>query len=299
MHIGVTVPFIDTGGDPIVVRDFAQAAEALGYAHLGTPDHVLGVNVASRPDWGNRNTSQDLFHDPFVLFGYLAGLTRTIGFSTQVLILAQRQTALVAKQAASLDVLCGGRFRLGVGIGWNQAEFEGLNESFKDRGRRSEEQFAVLRALWAEPHVTFKGQWHSIPDAGINPLPVRRTIPLWLGGHEDVTLRRIARWGDGWIMLAHEQGATADAEFAKLHRYAREAGRDPAEIGIEVWVSTADGAGPEDWRRAFAGWKAAGVTHITLNSTYARGPHKRIAGRTVDAHITAMRDYMAAVRDLA
>lgn len=298
MKLGVTLPLIDIGGDPAVVREFAHMAEGLGYDHLAAPDHVLGVNVASRPDWGNRNTSKDLFHDPFVLFGYLSGVTKRIGFSTQVLILAQRQTALVAKQAASLDVLSQGRFRLGVGIGWNAVEFEALGETFTNRGRRSQEQLAVLKALWAEPHVTFKGEWHTITDAGINPLPLARTVPLWLGGHEDVVLRRIAKWGDGWIMLAHAQGPEAETAFAKLRGYAEAAGRDPASIGIEVWVSTSDGNGPEAWRNAFLGWKAAGVTHITLNTTYARGPHKRIAGRTLADHTAAMRDYVAAVKDL-
>ena len=146
MKLGITLPLVDIQGDPATVRDFAQAAEATGYHHLGAPDHVLGVNVASRPDWGARNTSRDCFHDPFVMFGFLAACTRTIGFSTQVLILPQRQTALVAKQAACLDVLCGGRFRLGVGVGWNPVEYVGLNESFRNRGKRSEEQVRLLRA---------------------------------------------------------------------------------------------------------------------------------------------------------
>lgn len=296
MQLGITLPLIDTGGDPAIVRDFAQAAEGLGYHHLGAPDHVLGANVANRPDWGNRNTSADLFHDPFVLFGFLSACTTRIGFSTQVMILPQRQTALVAKQAACLDVLSGGRFRLGVGIGWNAVEFEALGENFKDRGRRSEEQIAVMKALWEQPHVTFEGQWHKITDAGINPLPAARRVPLWLGGHEDVTLRRIARHADGWIMLAHAQGAAADAAFATLRDYVAEADRDPTSVGIEVWVSTAEG-GPDDWRRALQGWKASGVTHVTVNSTYARGPHKRIPGRTLADHMAAMRDYMAAVKD--
>ena len=221
MKLGITLPLTDIQGDPATVRDFAQAAEALGYHHLGAPDHVLGVNVASRPDWGARNTSKDFFHDPFVMFGFLSACTKTIEFSTQVMILAQRQTALVAKQAASLDVLSGGRFRFGIGVGWNPVEYVGLNEDFHNRGKRSEEQVQVLRALWAEPHVTFKGQWHTIDDAGINPLPTRRTIPLWFGGHEDVTLRRIAKWGDGWIMLAHPAGPIANArvrQAARLHQ---------------------------------------------------------------------------------
>ena len=202
-----------------------------------TTDHVLGVNVASRPNWGARNTSADLFHDPFVLFGFLSACTERIGFSTQVLILAQRQTALVAKQAACLDVLCQGRFRLGVGIGWNAEEYVALNENFHNRGVRSEEQIEVMQALWAALHVTYKGKWHTIPDVGINPLPVNRRIPLWFGGHHDATLRRIAKWGDGWIMLAHPPGDAALAEFTKLRTYAQQAGRDPASVGIEVWMS--------------------------------------------------------------
>ena len=297
MKLGISLPLIDIQGDPATVRDFAQAAEGLGYHHLGAPDHVLGVNVASRPDWGARNTSKDCFHDPFVMFGFLSACTSKIEFSTQVMILPQRQTALVAKQAASLDVLSGGRFRFGIGIGWNPVEYVGLNESFKNRGKRSEEQVQVMRALWAEPHVTFKGQWHTIEDAGINPLPTRRKIPLWFGGHEDATLRRIAKFGDGWIMLAHPVGPAANAEFAKLRGYIKEAGRDPGSVGLEVWVSTGDG-GPADWRKEFQAWKEAGVTHVTVNSTYGRGSHKRIAGKTMGDHLAAMRQYHAAVADL-
>ncbi len=297
MKLGITLPLVDIGGDPATVRDFAQAAEGLGYHGLGAPDHVLGVNVASRPDWGARNTSKDFFHDPFVMFGFLSACTKTIEFSTQVMILPQRQTALVAKQAASLDVLSGGRFRFGIGIGWNEVEYVGLNESFKNRGKRSEEQVEVLRKLWAEPHVKFSGEWHTIDDAGINPLPAKRRIPLWFGGHEDVTLRRIAKSGDGWIMLAHGAGDKARAEFEKLKNFAREAGRDPASIGLEVWVSTGAG-GPDDWRKEFQTWKALGVTHVTVNSTYARGPHTRIAGRTMAAHLDAMQQYRTAVADL-
>ena len=297
MKLGITLPLTDVQGDPAIVSEFAQTAEKLGYHHLGAPDHVLGVNVASRPDWGARNTSKDFFHDPLVLFAYLSACTSSIEFSTQVMILAQRQAVLVAKQAASLDVLSKGRFRLGVGVGWNPVEYMGLNENFRNRGKRSEEQVQVLQALWAEPHVTFKGRWHTIDDAGINPLPTRRRIPIWFGGHEDLTLQRIARWGDGWIMLAHPSGPVADAEIAKLRDYAGKAGRDPAAIGIEVWVSTGAG-GPKDWRRQFLAWKDAGVTHITVNSTYGRGPHTRIDGRTLADHLTAMRQYRDAVADL-
>jgi probable F420-dependent oxidoreductase len=221
MKLGVALPIVDIGGEPGTLRDFAQAAEAIGYQGIAAPDHVLGANIASRPGWTQpRARSTDFYHDPFVLFGFLAGCTDIADFSTQVLILAQRQTVLVAKQAACLDILSRGRFRLGIGVGWNEIEFVGLNENFHNRGRRSEEQVEVMRALWAEPHVTFKGRWHTIEDAGINPLPTGRKIPLWYGGHADVTLRRCAKWGDGWMPLAYPPGEEAKATFATLRRYA-------------------------------------------------------------------------------
>jgi probable F420-dependent oxidoreductase len=298
MRLGVMLPLTDIGGEPNVLRDFALASEELGYTNLGLADHVLGVNVASRPDWGDRNTSADLFHDPFVCFAFLAGLCReTTEFSTQVLILAQRQTVLVAKQAASLDVLCGGRFRLGVGVGWNPVEFTGLNENFSNRGRRSAEQVQVMQALWAEPHVTFKRRWHTIEDAGINPLPVHRSVPVWFGGHVDQTLQRIATLGSGWIMNAYPPGDAALAEFAKLRQLTEAAGRDPGQIGIEVWIS--GGAGSEhDWREEAAFWKRAGASHLTLTNTFARRHHKRIAGRTVADHLAVMRRFHDAVADV-
>jgi probable F420-dependent oxidoreductase len=298
MHLGVALPLGDIGGEPAALREFAQAAEAEGYDDLMLPDHVLGANVASRPNWEpGRTTSANLFHDPFVAFGFLAACTTRIGFSTQVLVLPQRQTVLVAKQAACLDVLCGGRFRLGVGVGWNEVEFVGLNENFHDRGRRSEEQVQVMQALWREPHVTFKGRWHTIEDAGINPLPPRRRIPIWFGGHVDATLQRIAKWGDGWMMLSHPPDESARAAFTTLRRYVEAEGRDPASVGIEVWVSTANG-GEADWREEFRFWNAAGVTHVTLNNTYARYHHRRIAGRSMADHLETMRRYRAAVADL-
>lgn len=297
IQLGVALSLSDTGGEPDTVRALAQTAEALGYDHLAVPDHVLGVNIANRPDWGDRNTSKDLFHDPFVLFGYLSACTRQIGFSTQVLILPQRQTALVAKQAASLDVLCNGRLRLGIGVGWNPVEFIGLNENFSNRGRRSEEQIELMRALWADAHVSFQGRWHTIDDAGINPLPPNRRIPIWLGGHVDATLRRIARQGDGWMMLAYPPDDEALAAFARLRRYVQEAGREPAEIGIEVWVSVGSG-NKNDWRREFRFWKKAGVTHITLNNTYNRYHHTRMKGRSLGDHLGAMARYREAVADL-
>ncbi len=294
IKLGILVPFGDIGGDPATVREFAQAAEAMGYDDLALPDHVLGVNADSRPDWGPRNTSRDLFHDPFVVCGYLSGVTTTIGFSTQVLILPQRQTALVAKQAACLDVLCGGRFRLGVGVGWNEVEFVGLNENFRNRGKRSEEQVHVMQQLWAAPHVKFEGKYHHIDDAGINPLPTHRRVPVWYGGAEDVTLRRVAKYGDGWMPNAFGPGDEAKAAFDTLRRYAAEEGRDPTTVGLEPWVSVGAGRA-SDWRETALAWKALGVDRICLTTTFGRRGHVRIEGRRMQDHLDAMRAYREAV----
>ena len=299
MQIGASIPTADLNVDPIALRDYAQAAEGLGYDYLVAPDHVLGANPASHKGDARIGTSQSPYLDPFVLFGFLAGCTRTIGFATGVLILAQRQAVLVAKQAACLDVLCGGRgrFRLGIGVGWNEIEFTGLNEDFRNRGARSEEQVQVMQALWQEPHVTFKGKWHTIEDAGINPRPDSGKVSLWFGGHAEATFRRTAKYGDGFMPLAYPPDDTALAAFDRLRSLARAEGRDPGDIGIEVWVSP--GAGDEDdWRKEMAFWKQAGVTHATAHTTFPGGHHKRIAGNTPADHLNAITRFRAAVADL-
>ena len=205
MELGTLLPWSDIGGDPAVIREYAQAAESIGYDFLEAPDHVLGVNAASRPGW-DRNDNNDLFHDPFVLFGFLAGCTSKLGFSTGVLILPQRQTVLVAKQAACLDVLSGGRFRLGIGVGWNEVEFTGLNENFHNRGRRSEEQVQVMQKLWAEPHVSFKGRWHTIEDAGINPRPLRARCRCGLAGITSAPWSALRNWAMAGCRTPIRQG---------------------------------------------------------------------------------------------
>ncbi len=295
MHLGLALPFGDIGGDGAIVREFAELAEAEGYDGLTLADHVLGGNPQN-PASG-RAGGLGLFHDPFVAFGFIAACTKKVELSTQVLILAQRQTVLVAKQAASLDVLSGGRFRFGIGVGWNELEFVGLNENFHNRGKRSEEQVQVMKALWADPYITFEGKWHRVPDAGINPLPTRRKIPLWFGGHMDVTLQRIAKWGDGWMMLSEPPGPKAVAEFDKLRRLVEAEGRDPASVGLEVWTSIGTGT-EKDWREEFSFWKKAGVTHVTLHNTFGGYHHKRMAGRSMTDHVGAMRRYRNAVADL-
>ena len=196
MRLGVVFPQTEIGADPAAIRDYAQAVQAMGYRHILIYDHVLGASTASRPEWRGAYTSETLFHEPFVLYGYLAALTN-LELVTGVIILPQRQTALVAKQAAEVDVLSGGRLRLGVGVGWNEVEYQGLNESFHNRGARCDEQIAVLRALWTQPVVTFHGRWHHIEEAGIKPLPVQQPIPIWIGGHSEAALKRAGRLGDG------------------------------------------------------------------------------------------------------
>lgn len=264
MKFGAVFPQTEFGNDPIAIRDYAQAIEGMGYKHIVAYDHVLGASTANRPAWSGPYTSETPFHELFVLFAYMAGLTAQIEFVTGVIILPQRQTALVAKQAASLDVLSGGRVRLGVGVGWNEVEYEALGENFADRGIRSEEQIQLLRELWAAPVVTFKGRWHTINEAGLNPLPVRRVIPLWIGGYQEVTLKRIARLGDGWFPW-RPPSDDMRAQIERLHAYAREAGRDPSEIGLEPQLTL--NRVPEAERESYInGWRALGATHLCVNT---------------------------------
>jgi probable F420-dependent oxidoreductase len=267
MRIGVIFPQNEIGTDPGVIREYAQAVEELGYTHILATDHVLGASMDNRPDLHYPHTHESLFHEPFVLFGYLAAITRHIELMTGVIILTQRQTALVAKQAAEVDVLSGGRLRLGIGVGWNAVEFEGMGENFLNRGTRIVEQVEVLRALWTQPVVTFHGRWHHISEAGINPLPIQRPIPIWFGGHAEATLRRIGQLGDGWYPL-HDPGDEVRAMISRIHSYAHEAGRDPSVIGIETWLRV--NVLPEhDWTRYVQAWRELGATHMTVDTTGA------------------------------
>jgi probable F420-dependent oxidoreductase len=267
MRIGAIFPQLESGVDPSAIRDYVQAVEDLGFSHLLVYDHVLGAGTTSRPNWRGAYDSESVFHEPFVLFGYLAAITRRLELVTGVIILPQRQTALVAKQAAEVDVLSGGRLRLGVGVGWNPIEYRGLNEDFSTRGARIEEQIAAMRALWQSTSLTFEGKWTHIKDAGINPLPVRRNIPIWLGGQAEPVLRRVGRIGDGWFpqMKPDEQARTM---LETIHAAAREAGRDPAAIGVEARLSP--GQTPQnEWASYAEAWRALGATHLGVNTMSA------------------------------
>jgi probable F420-dependent oxidoreductase len=264
MRIGVVFPQTEIGNDPTAIRDYAQTAEGLGYTHLLAYDHVLGANPDRPGGFNGPYTFRTPFHEVFVLLSYLAGCTARLELVTGVVILPQRQTALVAKQAASLDVLSGGRLRLGVGLGWNEVEYIGLNESFHNRGKRMEEQVELMRLLWEKPLVDYKGRWHTIPNAGLNPLPARRAIPIWFGGHAEPQLRRAARLGDGW-MPNYPRLAQAQPALDLLKSCLKEAGRSQKDFGLEPRLSYGQGD-YHTWEEIVREWQSAGATHLTFNS---------------------------------
>jgi probable F420-dependent oxidoreductase len=286
MKYGVVFPQTEFPSDSGAIRDFAQAAEGLGYNHVLAYDHILGANPERAGGWSGPYTCSDPFQEPITLFSYLAGLTNKLKFITGIIILPQRQTALFAKQAATLDVLCKGRLRLGVGLGWNEVEYTSLNQDFHSRGKRIEEQVAVLRELWTKPLVTFNGKWHTIPDAGLNPLPVQRPIPLWFGGHADPVLQRIAKMGDGWLPN-YRTADDATAALAALEKYLVTEGRGLADIGVEPRLRYSE-KGEKVWRRLAEGWQSAGATHLTLITMGA-------GLETAQEHIQAMTRFAKAM----
>ena len=274
MKLGVIFPQTEIGTDRAAIRDYAQAIEGAGFDHLLVYDHVLGA-VPERfagaqigfqqPPYTDRSP----FHEVFVLFGYLAAATERLELATGVLVLPQRQTALVAKQAAAVDLLSGGRLRLGVGVGWNFVEYEALNESYHTRGQRIDEQIAVMRKLWTEPVLSFDGQWHHIEGAGINPLPVQRPIPIWIGGAAERVLRRTAELADGWFPPGDANPpAAVRGSLHRLHGYLQAAGRDPAGFSIEGRMRLAIG-GAREWAARAAEWRAFGATHLSVNTMNA------------------------------
>jgi probable F420-dependent oxidoreductase len=288
MEIGVAFPQVEIGTDPIVIRDFAQAVEGMGFKHLSCIDHILGARVPNDVPWSPNYTRDRQFHEPLVLFGFLAAVTRSIRMATAILILPQRQTALVAKQAAEVDVLSQGRLTLGMGIGWNEVEFVAQNETFKNRARRMEEQFEVLRMLWTNELVTFKGKYHEINDAGINPLPVQQPIPLWIGAFQDVAIQRACRIADGWFtrpwMRPDDEGK---ATLAQVDAWLAEHGRDRSTFAINA-VTMAKNGSVNQWVDETEGWRNMGVSHCTFRTIDA--PYE-----TIDQHIAACRTYADAI----
>ncbi len=281
MRIGAVFPQTEIGSDPAKVKDYAQAVEEIGCDHILTFDHVLGGNATTHNLKGPYKHT-DSFHELFVLYGYLAAVTQKIELASGIIILGQRQTALVAKQATAIDILSNGRLRLGVGIGWNDVEYEALGMNFTDRGKRSEEQIDVMRKLWCNELITYEGKWHKITDAGLNPLPLQQPIPIWFGGHAEAVMRRVATIGDGWFPI-FDLDDNGRKELDKLRGYILEAGRDPSEIGIESF-NTAAGATPDDWAKSAAAWRTEGATHFSCNTMNA-------GFKSLDEHIDAVRRF--------
>lgn len=291
MRIGAIFPTREIGTDPGGIRDWAQGVEQLGYAHALVYDHVLGADVTDRPDWQGPYDLDDPFHEPLTLLAYLAGITAKLELVTGVVILPQRQTTLVAKQAAQVDILSRGRLRLGVGLGWNVVEYEALGQDFAVRGERIEEQIRLLRRLWTTPSVTFHGRWDTVPAAGLNPMPVQQPIPVWLGGgFAPAALERIGRLGDGWIPLHPPTGSGQEALTA-IHDAAHRAGRDPADIGVEGRLP-ASAARADRWDTDARRWRDFGATHLTV-STMDDGLHGP------DAHLARLEEVRTAVGALA
>jgi len=280
---GVVFPQTEYGNDPQAIKDYAQTAEGLGYDYLLVYDHVLGAHPDRLPNLTGPYTDAHPFHEPMVLFGFLGAVTTNLELVTGILILPQRQTALVAKQTAAVDVLSGGRLRLGIGIGWNYVEYEALGKNFRTRGRQVEEQIEVLRKLWTQPLVTHQTDDHNIDNAGILPLPVQRPIPIWFGGVANPVLERAARLGDGWMPAGRLPDDEMRGHVERLHGYLRDNGRDPQSFGIDPWISILD-LSQDVWRQRVEAWRELGASHVAIDTM-------RAGFKTPQEHMDAIRAF--------
>lgn len=281
MKSGVVFPQTEIGSDPQQVRDYILAVEDMGFDYLLAYDHVIGANPDRAGGWQGPYTHKEQFHEILTLFAYGAAITKNLEFVSGILILPQRSTALVAKQTAQIDVLSGGRLRLGVAVGWNQVEMESLGENFSNRGKRIEEQVEVLRLLWTNELVTYEGKYHKLDDVGINPLPVQRPIPIWFGGYADVVLRRMARLGDGW-MPGGGSLEKAQEDVDKVKRYLEENGRSYDNFGVDVRISSSQ---PQsEWASYIKAWQKMGATHISMNTMGA-------GYTSLDEHLATLRKF--------
>lgn len=287
MQYGAFFPTRDMPSDRIAIRDWAQAAEAIGFDYIEVSDHVLGADRTALPNFEGPYDIDDPFHETFTTLAFIAAATDRVSLSTGVLILPQRQTALVAKQAAQVDILCGGKLRLGIGVGWNPVEYDSLGENWRTRGRRQEEQIKLMNRYWTERTVDFNGEFDNVHHAGINPQALQQPIPVWFGGGVDAVLKRAAKYGAGWIPLGNP-GSAVEAQIEKLHGYLKEQGRDPDGFGLECWVRSGIGD-PAAWRAAADIWRKLGATHTTF---YTSGQGIGAVDKQIDA-MRAFKDAMA------
>ena len=283
MKLGLSFPQTEIGTDPVVIRDYLQMAEELGYDFVSFVDHVLGEEAPRGASFAGKYTRDYMFHEVMVLMGFAAACTSRIGLATAVMILPQRQSVLVAKQAAEVDVLSRGRLRLGVGLGWNRIEYDGLDMDFTNRANRFSEQIDVMRRLWSERVVAYDGQFHKFESAGLNPPPVQRPIPVWVGAMKEPAVRRAARIADGWFMFPRQDPSDEAAAMISTFRQAAvEAGREPDDVGINATVFANQGAGAEEWRDVMEEWRAMGATEFTFRTAESDLP-------TPEAHMNAIR----------
>lgn len=289
MQIGAVFPHNEIGNDPGAIKVFAQGVEDLGISHLLIYDHVLGADPDREGGFRGPYDKDVAFHEPFTTFAFIAAVTERLEMITTVMILPQRQTVLAAKQAAEVALLSNNRFRLGVGVGWNEVEYVGLNETFNNRGRRQAEQVEVMRKLWSEDSLDYTGDFHRIDKASINPRPSQQ-IPIWFGGSAPALLDRVARLGDGWIpLMGANEKAQACIDTIKATREA--AGLSFDNFGIQAQAQYAGGS-PERWQKHAQAWKDMGCTHIAI-ATHNAGP------TDVDGHLSRIREYQEAVADSA
>jgi probable F420-dependent oxidoreductase len=279
MQLGAVFSHGEIGAEVAGIRDWAQAIQDLGYDFAVVSDHVVGAEAAEHPELPRVFGIDSRLHEPLALFAFLAGIAPRLGVLSSVIILPQRQATLVAKQAAEIDVLNGGRLRLGVGIGWNPLEFTALGMDFRNRARRFEEQIEVMRRLWTERIVTFEGRYHSLPAIGINPLPVQRPIPLWFGAAAEAAVKRACNIGDGYLPLAPLEGSW-QLTIDKVHGWLQEAGRDPSTFGVEGRVNAETGT-PEEWSKTIEMWRGFGASHLSVGTHGLGG---------VDAHVQRLKE---------
>ena len=287
IQIGAFFPTNDLPADHVVIRDWAQAAEAIGFDFVVVSDRVLGADWSALPDMDGPYDVDDSFHEIFVTMAYIAAVTERVGLASGVLILPQRQTALVAKQAAQLDIVSGGRLRLGIGVGFSPIEYEGLGQDWRVRGRRQAEQIELMNLLWTNRKVTFEGEFDRVRHAGIKPLPIQQPIPIWFGGEAEPVLRRAAKYGQGWLprFRPDEQ---LERPLERLHTYLQAEEREPSTFGLEGWVISNIG-GPDQWQTEAERWVTVGATHVTF---YTSG----LGIGAVEQQIEAMNQFYDAVR---
>jgi probable F420-dependent oxidoreductase len=278
VRFGAVLSQSELGPELATLRDFAQAVRDLGFEFLVTSDHVVGADPADHPELDRVFSIDTVLREPLMLGAFLAGVAPGLGYLTSVVILPQRQTVLVAKQAADLDVLSGGRLRLGVGIGWNPIEFVALGMPFTNRARRFEEQIELMRRLWTNRLVNFDGAFHAVPTAGINPRPMQQPIPIWIGAGSEGAVKRATRIADGYLPLRPLEGGW-QATMDRVHAWLAEAGRDPATFGLEGRLDASRGT-PDDWRQTVDMWRRFGASHLSVTTSGVG---------EADAHIARLR----------